>query len=158
MAQLLTGVLMNDPGHEVWTNLSEYLLRINPADPAVVRNRVTLHLTGGIQRYYRFPIGTVDFLGLLYRHANGFLGLGSAALPVYEAGSTELDGVADGDEQDFLLRCGSELTDTDRVLLFMHFYGRLTADQIAASLRFADPTWTPDQVATEIERCWMAVL
>lgn len=159
MAQLLIGVLTNPPGHEVWINLTEYLLRINPEDPVMIRNRVTHHLTGAIQRYYRAPIGTYDFLGLLYRHANGFLGVGVAALPVYGAGSTELDEVEDADEQAFLLRCGLHLTDTDRMLLFMHLYGRLTVNQIAASLRFSGIRGcTPDWVASEIERCWMIVL
>jgi hypothetical protein len=158
MAQLLTGVLMNHPGNEVWTNLTEYLSRIDQAAPDVVRARVTNRIIGAVQRYYRFPIGTIDFMGLLYRHANGYLGIGQVSLPVYESGSARLDEIEDGEEQAFLVRCGVRLSDADRVLLFMHFYGRLTVEQIAASLRLADPTWTADLVASEIERCWIAVL
>lgn len=157
-AQLLTGVLASDPGHETWTNLTEFLSRINAAAPGTVRGRATNNLLGAIQRYFRFPLGTVGYVSLLYRHACGYLGIGTAALPVYGSDPAAMAAVADQAERTFLVRCGTQLTDADRVLLFVHFYGRLTADQLAGMLQFTDPTWTPDLVAAEVERCWIAVL
>jgi len=157
-AQLLTGVLTNAPGHEAWTNLTEFLSRINATEQSAVRGRVIHNLLGATKRYYRFPLGTVNFVSLLYRHACGYLGVGATTLPVYAADSPILTAIPDQAERAFLVRCGTRLTDSDRVLLYMHFYGRMTADQIAGTLRFSDPTWTPDLVATEVERCWLAVL
>lgn len=156
-AQLLTGALTAAPGHEVWINLADFLSRVLVADPPAARARATAVLLSALQRYYRFPVGTVDFVSLLYRHACGHLGVG-AALPVYGTEPQMLAAVPDPTERTFLVRCGTHLSDADRVLLFMHFYGRLTAGQIAGALCFAGSTWTADEVAAEVERCWVAVL
>lgn len=156
-AQLLYGVMTAEPGHEILLNLVDFLSKIRVATPAATRREAVTSLLGAITRYYRFPMGTIDFFSLLYRHACGYLQIGTPPLPAFVPSHPLLLEIPDADEREFLLRCG-RLTETDRVLLYLNFYARLTAEQIAGMLRFSDPTWTADRVVIEIERCWNAVL
>lgn len=156
-AQLLAGVLTVLPGHEFWLNLAEFWSKINALGLVTARAKAMWILFGAVKKYYSFPIGTVSFQSLLFRHACGYLGLGARPLPVPDP-SSSWPIVEDETERLFLTRCGELLSDTDRVMLFLHFYGRLTAENLAGMLRFADPDWTADRVVVEVERCWAALI
>ena len=159
-AQLVANVLTTPPGHEVWSNLREFVsqMRFLEADGVQRTVEVNRLMFEAVQLYQRFPVGTVDFLSLLYRHALGYLG-GPWELP--RALPVELPPwflSLSQEEQTFLHRCWTGLSRHERTILLLQFYGRLPAEQIAGALRFADETMTADEVARALEGCWTKVL
>src|SRR5205085_1535438 len=64
----------------------------------------------------------------------------------------------DHDEQHLLRCCLAWLSEPDVVLLYLQFYARLTAGQMAQALQPLFPKWTPDHVVGRLAPCWEVVL
>jgi hypothetical protein len=157
---LRAGILFRSPPLEVVANLRLFLGRLYLEDPANQTPRAYQIIVQAVNRFDRIPAGTVDFLCLLYQH--GLLQLRPEDMPLpsvlppgprpgwYSALAPE--------EQTLINRGTASLPEPALVRFYLHFYARLTAGQIAGVLQVTDQTWTPDQVALDLEQSWLTVL
>lgn len=158
--RILLGVLVDVPGHPLRFNLNEFLSRLFLEPPAAREAQAMQLTTRGVVRYYSIPPGTVEFLCFFYRHVFFALRMEEIVFPsVGPAGPTsEWFATLPADERGFLERCMLDLPQTDLLLLYLHFYARLTAEQIACVYRNADPAWTAETVVDRVEAAWGVVL
>ncbi len=154
--RILVGVLTDTPGHVLRNNLAEFLSRLF-LEPPSAREAQAMQLTmRGVVRYYAIPPGTIEFLCFFYRHVFFALRMGDLVFPsaVPAGPSREWFATLPAEEQAFLQRCVLDLPQTDMLLLYLHFYARLTAEEIACVYENADPTWSPQRVVDRVESGW----
>jgi hypothetical protein len=143
-------------------NLRLYLARLNLLDPnsPPVRSLVTSLVGAGSQRYVGIPLGTVDYLACLYREVRLQTRAPGQPLPSgFPPGTRPAWFQAlSPDEQRFLDTCMLHLPEQAVDLVYLHYYARLSVDQIVGALRLVNPAGAADAVARRLEQAWNVIL
>lgn len=154
--------LWRDPRPQIVRDLSLFQGRLRLANP-LEQLTETYHLIAvAIAMLDNSPIGQGDFHTLLYSNVvremldcpRGFPSVLPAGPPPDWYARLEPD------EREFIRCATAELPEPELLRFYLHFYARLTAEQLATVLQQTDPGagWTIGRVALDLERSWMTVL
>lgn len=118
-------------------------------------------LDEAVRRYLRIPAGTYDFSAYLFRRVRWYSHLVGVAFPCLIPPGPP-PGLADlgADERQFLDAVSLDLDQRSQEVLYLHFYGRLTARQIVATFWLERPRQQGlvEAVVRRLEAAWEVVL
>jgi hypothetical protein len=158
LRSLVWNALRDAGGSDLERSLHAVLLHLYPHIPFNERDNLVLRcLRLGLNRYYAIPAGTEEFPSILFRELIRQFGNVLWIIPP-EQGQAPSLGAHANPEQAFLARCRSLLSPPDRLFLFMHFFGGLSATQMSRCLCVVDNIWTPDHVVAHLLRLWDEIL
>jgi len=143
-------------------DLCLYLGRLQLIDPArpPFRNLASGLIAEATSRYSRIPIGTVDYRAWLYRVVRLRTQPPANALPIAlpPGPQSAWFGTLTAEEQQFLDTCWRDLPEPALDMLYLHFYARLSVEQISGALQLRQPDRALDAIVRRLEESWDLVL